>query len=386
MGIRAASVVAFVLSFAVPAAAQSGAPTELVQAMAVQPEPADGIVVQVVGEKGKPAKAPLVCVLPAVWTDEQKAKVEELHKTHALRPNEAAAAVAHAFGTAFRADATGTVRVPADARRVMACDGGFVGEVVLGKVPDGPVSVRLLGPRAVFARVRTAEGKVVGDVPLMVGSGRFGLGETYRSDARGESVLRLRLGERMQEDMWVEAVLPGARQRMDLPSPWPRSAIDLVVAPSGMLRVIAYDAKEQPRTDVRRVRLLWDGDFLGVEGKAEPSGAMFRVATHMRYEVEVTFAGTGGTQKVSCAGPERAGEMVVCEVRGVTGPPVLAVRVLGTDGEPLASTTLGVVVRSSEAVRGFEVKTDGDGVLRQLVDDELRAGEELFVVRRDTRG
>jgi hypothetical protein len=193
----------------------------------------------------------------------------------------------------------------------------------------------------------------------------------------------MRLGLRLEPNMWVEARLGGALVRVDVPMPWPRAPIELRVPASGLLRVIAYDDKEQPRRDVQSVNLQWANAMAGLDGDVEPSGATFRVALGCRFDVSVRLKGTAGELRESVPGPVRAGELVVCEVRATQGPPTVTLRVLGLDGKPLVRTQVGVVFLSDQFARGDDAMTDGDGFLRILLDDEKRNATELFLVHRE---
>lgn len=387
MGMRAV-VVLFAVSLLglLRAQERSGdAPLLAVQRMALATAPAAGIAVEVRSERGKPVAGALVAVLPTQWTAEQGKQVEGLHGTHAGAPNQALAATVQAFGTCYRCDDAGRVLVPTEARRIAAFDGNYAGEVRLNEAPTKPVDLRLLGPRALLVRVLNVDGKPTSGVKVQLGAGQFfGYHGDAVSDARGDSLVRMRMGVRQEQGMWVEAQLAGAPVRVDVPEPWPRAPIELRVPASGMLRVIAYDGKEQPRTDVQRVHLVWAGHMRGIDGDAESSGATFRVALGRRFDVEVELKGTAGRMQTSVVGPVRAGELVVCEVRATKGPPTALLRVRGLDGKPLAGTVVGVVFVGDKFARGEDVTTDGEGWLRMLLDNDKEGATELILLRRET--
>ncbi len=382
---------AFVSLLVVANLPQQPEPRSLPPLQAVQQAPlaeplTAGIAVEVRSEKGRPVARALVAVLPATWSPEQRVIADRLRVEHDGHANEHLAAELLQFGTRYRCDDKGRAFVPIGSRRLLACHGALAGEVLLTADATDVVGIRLLGPRAVLVRVVGPDHKPVVGLPIDIGAMAMLRQPEAVTDAKGECVLGLRAGARGAKVVLVQPRLIGHAESRELSVAHPpRGPVAFTLPASGMLRVIVYDQGEQPRTDVLSVNVRVVGDHITVMPVAatvEPSGAMCRVALGCQLDVSVLLRNQAGNLTAKCAGPTRAGELTICDVRITQGPPVLAFLVLGTDGKPVANERLAGVLLTDAFWRGIELPCDGEGRVHYALPDGLEAGLELVLLRR----
>jgi hypothetical protein len=146
----------------------------------------------------------------------------------------------------------------------------------------------------------------------------------------------------------------------------------LRLPPLGQVRVLAYDEQEHPLAGVTGVDLALQGnkrffDRMRPVGTLQAEGALFsRVALGQQLLATATLQNTNGTLSVQQAGPTRAGELVVIDLR-LRAANLLTMRVVGKDGVPATNTTLGAFLRTSKTCKTASLTTDADGMLRYLL-------------------
>jgi hypothetical protein len=271
--------------------------------------------------------------------------------------------------------------VPAAARHVAAFAGEAAGELVLAGAATEPVRVRVLARDAVFVRAVGMDGKPVARVTVSLHDSRSQKA-TASTDTRGECVLVADTGRATPEA--VVAAIAGAGVRASWFGPFlPRTPLELRLPPFGFLRVLAYDEREQPRTDLESVVIhAADGDRVYVQ--ADANGAFVAlVVLGKQFQIDVRLRGTTGTTMAKCAGPTRHGELVIGDVRAAVGPPVLSFRVLGMDGQPVPGGELFVDLVRDGIPHGELARTDAVGRVRIVVSDP--AGVQRILVRRRSR-
>jgi hypothetical protein len=377
MGCRvAAGLLAFVLAGA--AAAQQASPLQSVLAAPLATPVAEGIEAVVEGADGTPVANAIVAVLPAAWTAEQRAVVARLDAEHRGDANQRLAAIALQFGERHRGDERGRATVPAAARHVAAFAGEAAGELVLAGASTGPVRIRLLARDAVFVRAIGMDGKPVARVTVSLLDSLFPRA-TASTDARGECVLLA--DQHRANPEAVVAAIAGADVRAVWHEPFlPRTPLELRAPHFGFVRVLAYDEREQPRSDLRTVGIR-AGDRQRIDVRADARGEFVALAAlGQQFEIEVTLSGLTGTTTAKCAGPTRHGELVIGDVRAAVGPPVLVFRVLGIDGDAVPEGQLVVDLVRRGVPQGELVRAGADGRVRVTVRD--RETVQRILVRR----
>ncbi|HEX5054570.1 MAG TPA: hypothetical protein VFZ65_22530 [Planctomycetota bacterium] len=364
---------------------------------------AEGRTVEVVSEQGRPVAGALV---GAFSIGEQDAEGPQRASQQALTvayPGDRARLLAVLLlqhGRLVATDETGRATVPQDARWLVTWHDEQLGEALVApgerapehrgpesrspahRAPERPVRLRLLRPTALFVLAVDAAGEPVEGVNLSVDGWTRGT-----TDRRGEAVLDLRSSLRQPgQDLQVCAELgchppPSVSVRRD---ELPRLPVRLPLPATGQVRVLVYGDDEQPRNDVRSVELRTSPEQVGIamRGQRDASGATFRTALGLAFEATAQVAGIAGHLQATGAGPTQPGELVVLDVRGTMGPPVLSMRVLGLDGQPVCGEMLGYVLSCAAWHRGAVVTSDDEGRVRIALPTPLPEGTELIVLRR----
>jgi len=399
MGLHAAFVVCLPwFSGFAPGPQEPAAATDVLRAVMVapvQPNLAEGLVVEVVDETGKPADGAIVgyFVEDPNQPDETRRRAMEalFPRDKPMDEDRRLATLLLAFGTRYRADANGRAFLPNDARRpVIACwDGLAATESGAATANGAPVRIVLLRPISVRVRVVDPDGKPVAYVRLAVNHGeRSAFGHTLLTDRRGETdvpiprymrnppqVLRIEARLGLEED-------PVARFASDA---IPRDPIVLKLPATGLVRVIVYGDDEKPLANVSGVVLNAvppRGGGWALGGQAEPSGAVVRVPLGQSYRVHATLHGVSGDVTGTVKGPTQANELIVCDLRATQGPPMVSFVVRGLDGEPVRDEDLGYVTVSAQLGQGREVRSDRDGRVRIVLAAQRPEDLELLVLRR----
>lgn len=126
----------------------------------------------------------------------------------------------------------------------------------------------------------------------------------------------------------------------------------------------------------------WDGEPRPVWARPDAKGdVLVRAALGVTFRVDVTLRGTTGRVQATCAGPTRAGELVVCDVRATKGPPVLVFRVLDRDGAPVRDSGLRGQIGTARSGGWQELGVAADGRVRLTVTPGF-AAERLVVHSR----
>jgi len=242
-------------------------------------------------------------------------------------------------------------------------------------------------PRTIVVHVSTPAGKPAAGVPLVAGSLQaigaqldftVATGSAVITDAQGRATLtvRPRAGGLDWPNLHVQAdVVAEPPVRVPVPIEPTNDPVAVTLPPTGTVRVLVYDEDERPREGVRDVTLAAAGsrrffDRLEVRGELEAEGSMFRwVALGQTLTVRASVAGLGRLQ-VERAGPTRAGELVVIDIR--TNEQRLArVRVIDALGQPVPGRSLVAMLVTATRRDIFDMKTGPDGALTLRVPDEI---------------
>lgn len=304
-------------------------------------------------------------------------------------------------GVRYRAGADGavSVAVPASGSTVFARGRSTYGAASL-HAGQGAVPVTVRRRHEVRIQVQDARGRALADAPVTLAwraQNSVSRRPVGRTDAEG--LLVATVDDEPARELVASVDCIGAAP-VDVPVPRRADGtcapLTLTAPPTGMVRVIAYDDAERPRSGVRDVRLHIAGaarDLRRPEGfaphKLEPEGATFRwVALGQTLRARVTFAEVVGELTVEGPGPVHAGELVVLTLRSKVAEPVLHVRVLDQRGEPLRDTKLTIVRGTEQSCSTIAVTTGPDGHLDFALPEDWRTAAErgLLLVRRGVLG
>ncbi|MBM4060147.1 MAG: hypothetical protein FJ265_03485 [Planctomycetes bacterium] len=153
----------------------------------------------------------------------------------------------------------------------------------------------------------------------------------------------------------------------------PTGPVRLQLPACGQVRVLLYDDREHPFAALRDVTLHDAEQSQHGQDAVRPStmtadAALFRwVALGRQLRVDVRVDGLDGVLQHHQAGPTRAGELVICGVRMTATDPIVRLRVLGADRQPLGKTRLGLVRAAAKTFEGSELTTDEAGRLQFTV-------------------
>ena len=210
------------------------------------------------------------------------------------------------------------------------------------------------------------------------------------TDAQGTALLQCDAQQPLQ-NLFAEAqILTEPPIRLGLQTaPNGDAPYRLRLPPLGQVRVLAYDEQEHPLAGVTGVDLSLHGnkrffDRMRPVGVLQAEGALFaRVALGQQLIATATLQDTHGTLLAQQAGPTRAGELVVIDLR-LRAANLLSMRIVGKDGAPATNTTLGAFLRTNQTCKTASLTTDANGMLRYLLPPGF-VGEPdalLHLVRR----
>lgn len=373
-------------------------PPDLAAALAalpVQPMVVDGQRV-VVTRDGAPVAGADVYVIDGARAREGQAALRRVGQTSELSQVRSLALSACWWGTRYQTDADGVALVAAqDGDRVHVRTRDAVGTASRAGQPGVARTVALEPLREVRVRVLDARGRPAVGVPVRLawrGGSSLRQADRQATGAEGRALLFATGAAQLDALVaWVDCL--GAAPEFATVGDAPE--LVLTAPPMGMLRVIAYDEQERPRSGVREVSL--DVVANPVRGgrnfeertwsapKLERDGAMFRcVALGKQFTARVRFDGVAGEQSVSGDGPKLPNELVVLTLREKLGDPSLKLRVLDLTGAPCAKQRLALVRAWHAGYSLLGVEADAQGQLDVTLPADWRAaeGQRLLVVAR----
>lgn len=387
-----------------PLAAQAlPSPAELpaaLHALPLQPPTADGAVVLVVDDAGKPVAGADLFV---VDRERMQAARERLMGPTSAEMDLWTGVQAMLFFGARRLQtgADGSVRAGDVGMGAVAVHGDRVG--VLVEREAAPLRIVLRPVLACTATVVDSQGKVVAGIALGLAAAKeqVQLSPLQPMGRTGDDgALRWRLpralldGNPLRDHLQVRADLPGppVMAPFVIDANEPKAAARVQLPPTGQVRVIVYDAAEQPLRGVHDVQLrqklsadaILDEQSAWQPTRSEPTGATFAwVQLGLALSATAKLEGVAGELRLERQGPMRAGELVVFDLRTTVGAPLLQARMLGLDGAPVADEPLQVLLMAPRDTRPVEARSDADGRLCIAVpaDFPLREPARALVMR-----
>ncbi len=254
---------------------------------------------------------------------------------------------------------------------------------------------------AVTLRVRTAEGTPRADIPLRIGlpsggwltplwhsaTGSDGSATVHDLAPRARAFAGTESFAALRAIAYVDAPL-GVRPRAEIaPAALPAEPIDLVLPPTGSLRVDLDQRGAVPvraaQVSVEEIGLTEDERRLvSAQGIAmqEGSARFPLVGLHLRLKVTVRIAGASQARVVEVAGPIGAGEERRVVVPVIGDANVIAARLLDPDGKPLFTESFALRVRAQQGGTSNEsstmIESDADARVRIGQEDKLDDGAE----------
>lgn len=300
-------------------------------------------------------------------------------------------------GKHYRTGADGKVRVAAGKdERVMVI--AIAGERFGRGEPGKPILIE--AQRVVPVRVVDARGRPVRGVKVSIGAAD----DRWLHDGAGttdkDGTCRIPIRPHSRDKKMIAAVNALTSERIgaafDGLEP-PTEPVQIQLPELGKVRVILYGPDERPLSLVQQVSLQFDqsktSDFSnrramwnGSPNKLEPDGAMFELVELGRPLVaRVRLKGSTQDIEFKGKGPTRRGELVILEGRTNVGAPVVAIRVLDPEGQPVQEQKLQVLYRfdgqngqSGSASYNFTT-TDENGRMRLTFKKGVKG---VYVFRR----
>lgn len=163
----------------------------------------------------------------------------------------------------------------------------------------------------------------------------------------------------------------------------------LQLPPCGQVRFILYGEDERPAKLLERATLvIKPNDMMHrppmrvAPARFEADGALFaHVGLGLRVEVQANINGIRESINFASKGPTREHELIVVEGRLNVGPPILRLRVLDQQGQPLANQDVGTLKRSKQYFDHITDTTDADGYLNIPVSN--RKPDRIYILLRE---
>ncbi|MBI5364136.1 MAG: hypothetical protein HZA53_13230 [Planctomycetes bacterium] len=266
---------------------------------------------------------------------------------------------------------------------VCARKGTAFGVLSIGETAEPPLRLELALDRTLLIRAIDGNARPVAGVP--VGLRRAGApankedfwnGLTEKDGIARVQHLDLVLG-RMNVQGAIAAHLAILAREEELgearidPNALSEKPVDLIVPPCGSLDVRVHGPGGETvllnGMNLADARLLDEHGYLPWEAPAfepallEPSHAFFPfVGTGLELYVAAMGGGMGSARK-RLPGPMSDGERITLDLEFANAFPIVRVRVLDPDGEPLASRTMSAQSRGASGSAGLPVTTDAEG-------------------------
>ncbi|MBK8100230.1 MAG: Ig-like domain-containing protein [Planctomycetes bacterium] len=354
----------------------------VLMAMPVAATVAEGRKIEVIdAATDQPIAGADVWVVERAVLDPVKKSLREVQRSFAGDADGFARLVAVWWGTRYQSAADGTVTVAAaDKAQLLVIAGDRVAEQRVNKWPDEVLTVKLVERKYVTVTVTDAKGKPAADVPVSFGTlwehseeHQFFHGFRHAvTDRQGRArVLIQDVQHNQSPAVQVDVLLPKPLRGKIVLDDQKRQQEPLAfqLPPCGMVRVLLYDENEHPLSGLESVGMQTEGaSWRALPSKLEADGAMFRwVGLDQQLVIDANVKGLSGALRHTQAGPVRAGEMVVCGVRMTAADPIVRMRVLDAQGEPLRKTAFGLMRVADKSFDGDDVQSDGDGRLQFTV-------------------
>lgn len=324
-------------------------------------------------------------------------------------------ALIEALATRYRTGADGTVRLPLPTQEVWAAarKDPWFGLAMENAIPKDGLTIECQLSLTVSARVVDEQGTSQAGVPVDLRIGDENRMDRVISILTGaDGIARIRRLEMFQRDtsgsarfsLAIGGPLGMTVEKEFDPAALPAEPLLLVLPPSGRIEVRVSDAAGQPWTAPAIVQLtILEPDALAgslMEQRGEGTSALLGegVASFTpaglgrQFHARATRADGGLIGEAAGLGPVAAGETARLDIAERAGNSFVVGRVLGNDGQPLASARLerGLEVRAGGGHRSDSdnFRTDEAGCFRILIENpEWKEGtERTLTVRQRQRG
>jgi len=378
--------------------------------MPVQEPVADGLRARVVGDGGTPLAGVSVVVIANPRAIDRnrirKLLAQARAKYGGPGGTEFQCAIFALFGKRFVTGSDGNALLPkltqdgqvlaVRGRDIAVARAGNAKQVIeLALISDEPIHVLVVGPNG-----RPARGVPVGIVPRLdfVQVGRA----PETTDRKGRAQVRLgRLRQRPPKTVFVRALAVTRKPvafELD-PRKFANDAdhpIKLTLPEFGRVHVqlLGANRKSLPidgafaRIVDPGVRFRGFGREYLADAVAKGTATFTAVEVGLPLEIGCVYDGRRRPQTVQTSGPERHMGSKLVTITGVTAPTRLSGRVLGLDGKPVASETLGVIFMTGKSKDGSEITTDAEGRFEVVAPDGFVDAESgrVLLVRRFAAG
>lgn len=260
--------------------------------------------------------------------------------------------------------------------------------------PGSKDTVALHEPRYVHVLVHDSRGQPARNVAVGLDEQGSFFHARVRATTNKAGTCRLEIEESLRSDKLVVQAIVASHEAIKNEfevSELTDKPLQLKLPPCGQVRFILYGEDERPvrmlksallyiERDPQKRRSMFGPSVWATPTKLDADGALFtHVCLGLKLSVHATIEGVGNTVKFESDGPTREREMIIVEGRLKVGPPIISLRIIDQQGQPVANQDIGTLQRSKRRYKYNTDKTDAEGRLGLSLED---VPDSIYLIHR----